>query len=753
MADLLWLPLAVACGLSGLALFACGVRVLAHELHTWTWRRSLVAFELRIPHSATTDDVARWIGLVRSLLPERRWWSALPRSPFCLETTATHDGIRHVVVCPGRRQTAVLATVSAAIPGARLVAVKGYLTGDYGPRFHAATEMRLHGGGELLATDRAADVSRHVVAALQPLQPGETIRIQWLATGARAPRWITRPAVEADIPGLWRAGPVLCAVARIGVGSPLGRVRARALLGRVWAAASGMNTPRTRVARRWWWPRFAVAARLVLRVIPRGRWPVVATPNELAGLLGLAVGVDVLPGVPAEISRVLPPSPSVPPGGLVIGRSNYPGSAAAQLHISTVDRLRHMWILGPTGTGKSTLLCNSISHDIAHGDGLVLIDAGGDLVADVLDRIPNSRAEDVIVIDPTHTDHIVGLNPLTAGPGEQASGFTYHVLRSLWAQSWGPRSADITRACLLTLTATAAPDGSAFTLIDIPELLTNPGFRRYITSQPLSPQLVKFWRWYDRMPEPQQANIISPVLNKLRTFTLSSPLRATLGQSDGISFSDVLGHGGVVLVALKKAILGQESCALIGALVMASVWQAAQARVNMPKAERTPFWLVADEFQETVRLPLDLADMAARARSLGLGLVLAHQYLAQLPETVKTAVLGTVRSQVVFQIERDDAHDLAPAFEPLTATDLHHLGPFEIAARLCTGGATAPPVTGTTYPMPDPVRDGAALAAASRTRHGLPVAAVDEQITARITPPTTRNPGRWNRIPTGGDQP
>ena len=254
------------------------------------------------------------------------------------------------------------------------------------------------------------------------------------------------------------------------------------------------------------------------------------------------------------------------------------------------------------------------------------------------------------------------------------------------------------------------------------------------------------------MPEPQQAHIIAPVLNKLRTFTLSTPLRATLGQSEGVQFSDILAKGRVVLVALKKGVLGTEACSLLGALVMASVWQAAQARVNMPKAERTPFWLVADEFQETVRLPLDLADMAARARGLGLGLVLAHQYLAQLTGTVKTAVLGTVRTQIAFQLERDDAGELAPAFAPLTATDLHNLGAFEIAARLCTNGATAPPVTGTTYPAPAPTRDGAALAAVSRRRHGLPVAAVDEQITTRITPPTARSTTRWNRIP-GGEQP
>jgi Type IV secretion-system coupling protein DNA-binding domain len=748
MHDFVLLLLALVSGSSGLVGFVFWVRWFAHTANTWAWRRSLVALELRIPHTATTGDIARWVGLVRSLVPQRRAWSLLPRSPFCLETTATHEGIRHVIVVPVSWRTAVLSMVSAAVPGARLVQLGDCLTGG-GARVCAAAEIGLKGGGELLAIERAEATSRHLLAALQPLHPGEVVCLQWLFTGARAPRWISRLDVDIDIPGLWQAGPVLGAVARIAVASPGGRARARAVLGRVFAALGGMNTARTRVARRRWLPRFVVIARTVLRMTPPGRWPIVATADELAGLVGLAVGVDALPGVPAEISRALPPQPAMPKTGLVIGRSNYPGTVTAQLHISTVDRLRHMWILGPTGTGKSTLLCNIMSHDIAHGDGLVLIDPGGDLVADVLDRIPDNRVDDVIVIDPTHTDYIIGINPLMVGPGEQAAGFTYHVLQSLWAASWGPRTADIVRACLLTLTATTTPEGSAFTLVDVPELLTNAGFRRYVTTQSLPPQVVRFWRWYDHLPQPQQVSIISPVLNKLRTFTLSTTLRATLGQSAGVSFPDVLANSRIVLVALKKAILGEEVTALLGALVMASVWQAAQTRINQPKEQRPPFWLVADEFQETLRLPLNLQDMAARARSLGLGLMLAHQYIDQLTPTVKAAVLGTIRSHIVFQIGRADASELAPEFTPLTATDLNHLGPFEIAARLCTSGTTAPPVTGTTYPMPHPRRDGAALAATSRARHGLPLSDVDEQITQRITPPTTHTAGRWNRIASG----
>ncbi|MGH3539304.1 MAG: helicase HerA domain-containing protein [Pseudonocardiaceae bacterium] len=476
-----WL-LALACGLTGLTLSGFGTRILVHEAQVARWRQSLTGFELRMPRTATTDDLQRWLVTLTTLVPQRRRWSLLPHRPICVETTADQHGIRHIVLVPGQWRTHLLSALAAALPGARLEKLP--LDGGRSPRFQIAVQLRLRGATELLAVDRDEDTSRHLLAALQPLNAGEIVRVQWLFTGAPPPRYVTSTDAEpSTVPVLWRSGPVMRAICRVAVASPAGRSGAKAIFRRVWAALLGMNTARTQVARAWRFPRI-VAARLAWRAFPAGRWPMALTTAEIAGLLGVLAGETGLPGVAAEVSRVLPPSPSMPKTGLVIARSNYPGTNT-QLHLSTSDRLRHMWILGPTGTGKSTLLCNIISHDIAHGDGVVLIDAGGDLVTDVLDRIPESRAGDIIVIDPTHADHIIGLNPLTAGPPEQAAGFTYHVLRSIYEKSWGPRTADIVRAALLTLTATTATTATAFTLVDIPELLTNASFRRYVTTQPL----------------------------------------------------------------------------------------------------------------------------------------------------------------------------------------------------------------------------------------------------------------------------
>lgn len=155
-----------------------------------------------------------------------------------------------------------------------------------------------------------------------------------------------------------------------------------------------------------------------------------------------------------------------------------------------------------------------------------------------------------------------------------------------------------------------------------------------------------------------------------------------------------------------------------------------------------------DEFQQVVRLPIDLADMLAQARGFGLGLTLAHQYLDQLSPEIKAAVLGTTRSQLIFQVENSDATELAPRFTPLTRDDLTNLGPHEIALRPCLNGVTLPPVTGTTYPLPPPATDPSRLATISLGRYGIPAAEVDQQITARtlISPTLGR---RSNRRTTG----
>jgi hypothetical protein len=192
----------------------------------------------------------------------------------------------------------------------------------------------------------------------------------------------------------------------------------------------------------------------------------------------------------------------------------------------------------------------------------------------------------------------------------------------------------------------------------------------------------------------------------------------------------------LLIMPLSRGLIGSETAALLSSLMLSSLWQAALGRVRTPQAERRPFWLYVDEAAEVVRLPLDLADVMAESRGLGMGLTMAMQHLSQLPTPVRQAMLATVRSQVVFQVEPADARVLAPSFAPtLTDDDLRNLPAHEVALRLSLGGRTARPTTGITRPLPGPLNDGRALRVASRERYGVPRDQVERALQQRLRVP------------------
>jgi Type IV secretory system Conjugative DNA transfer/Type IV secretion-system coupling protein DNA-binding domain len=738
--------------LAGGGLVVLGVILTARFLEADTWRRSLQAMRLQLPAGLEVDDVSRWLATIVAATHAPRW-SLLAEPPVAIEVVATRAGIAHVLLMPRRLRATVQSGVRAALPGARLTEDEDYLKKR--PTFQSGAEIRLSSRHRPLATDQAEAVSTALLATLQPLHGTEQIVLQWTVTAARPARPVPSQPIPRDnttrllgdvvsvdseairAQRLKQAAPLLQAVGRIAV-TAYDKHRARRLLNHVFGQLRGMGSPGVRVGRANWLPSRVAGRRLQRLSLPVTGFPILLNVTELAGLAGIPYDGVALPGLTLGGARQLPPSADAPTTGVELAMSNYPGMQRS-LRLTAKDRLQHVHLIGPTGVGKSTLIARMALQDIAAGHSVVVVDPKSDLCAEILARLPEDRAEDVIVLDPSRTDQPTGFNILRAGKDEQDRELivdhVIHIWHELYRDFWGPRSEDALRAALLTLINTRAPNGQAFTLIEVPELLVNPGFRRFVLAQSTVPtSLAGFWDWYTALGPLQRQQVIGPIQNKLRSVTLRTSARLLLGQDDGLDLQRLIGRRQVLLAPLSKGVVGSETASLIGTLLVSSLWQAILGRAALPPERRRPVMVYLDEMQDVLRLPVELADMLAQARGLGAAFHLAHQHLGQVTNReVKAALLGTVRSRVIFQLGLDDAKALAPTLAPhLTADDLRGLPAFEIALHPTINNATRPPVTGATLPLDDPTADPEAVALASRQRYGSPRADVEADLAARI---------------------
>jgi hypothetical protein len=484
---------------------------------------------------------------------------------------------------------------------------------------------------------------------------------------------------------------------------------------------------------------------------PPWLWPLRIGVSESLLLTGWPVGDRELPGQPAKHPVLLPPTAgafalaSAAPAmdRRVMGRATAPGFDG-WLALGARDSLQHLHVLGPTGTGKSTLLARLITQDIEQGRGVVVIDPKGDLVTDVLARMPKTRLDDVVVLDPTD-NRPVGLNPLARSAGTPPAVVVDGVLavfHQLYADSWGPRLQDILHACLLTL---ARRDDAS--LVMLPLLLTNTGFRRSLTQHLNDPvALGPFWAWYEALSEAERAAVVAPVMNKLRAFLLRPQVRAVLGQRQPkFQVSQVFTERKILLVNLSKGLVGPEAAGLLGSLVVADIWRSTLARAGVPANQRHPVSIYIDELQDYLHLPTDLADALAQARGLGVGFTLAHQHLGQLPTAMRTAVLSNARSRVVFQLGHEDATTMAKGHAELTADDFTALGAHEIYASLMAANKVTPYASAITLPLGKTTSSPRELRDRSRDRYGRPLDEIEASFTELLVghdpaPSTNRRP-------------
>ena len=572
----------------------------------------------------------------------------------------------------------------------------------------------------------------------------------------------TDPARSADVAAILAkaAQPCWAVEVRYGVASAATDKKAKAALaGRAHALASafalfaGRNRfDRARLRR----PAQVLAARRL------GRGDLVSVA-ELAALAHLPTDQSV-PGLRRAGAKAVAPPAEVYSQGKVLGRAEAGGRR--QVALAVADGRYHLHVLGATGSGKSTLLTNLALSDMDQGRGVVVIDPKGDLVADILDRVPDRAAERVVLIDPDERAAPPILNVLAGPEPDLAVDNLVGIFRSIFAAFWGPRTDDVLRAACLTLLRHAAASGRATSLAEVPRLLSEPAFRAPRVAAVAGDKvgLGGFWSWYEEMSEANRSQVIGPVMNKLRAFLLRDFVRQVVGRAGpGFDMAKVL-DGGACLVRVPKGVLGDDTARLLGSFVVAKVWQAATHRARLGQAARTDAALYVDECQNFLHLPRSFDEMLAEARGYRLSMVLAHQHLAQLPRDLRDGVSANARTKVFFSLSPEDAHALARHVAPeLSEHDLSHLGAYQVAARLVVDGEEAPAFTLRTGP-PRPVVAGRASAvrAAARANFGRRVSAeAADGFTPSTVPeegpgtgpmrqaPRRQPPERWAR-PTGG---
>ena len=452
---------------------------------------------------------------------------------------------------------------------------------------------------------------------------------------------------------------------------------------------------------------------------------------EVVGMAGWPIGELPLPLLGSGHPRLVAPPPEVGSGSSqrVVGASAVPGESGL-VRLPITDAVYHTHLLGPTGVGKSTVLLSLALADAAEGRGLLLLDPKGDLATDFVARLPQERAGDVVVLDPTNPCP-VGFNPL-AGPPELAvvtAEAVLGVLAELFRDSWGIRTADVLSAALLTLAR--IPQA---TLVWLVPLLTNPAFRRRVLAlappDPLGTDV--FWQGYEAKPVRTQAVEVAPVLNKLRQLMLRPGLRAMLGQAQPrFGLADLLERRRIVVVNLNQGLLGAGAARLLGTLLVSQLWQHLLARQAQPAQRRQIVSVYIDEVQAFLAgLPGSLADALAQARSLGAAFHLAHQYRGQLSTEMMQAVESNTRSKVYFALSATDAAAAARLAPELEAADFQLLAQYQAYATVMHHGRRSGWFSLATRPAPPAVRDPALLYAASHARYGIPAEQTEAELIA-----------------------
>jgi len=413
----------------------------------------------------------------------------------------------------------------------------------------------------------------------------------------------------------------------------------------------------------------------------------------------------------------------------IFGETNFRNTLKS-FGIKRDDRRRHVYIIGKTGMGKTTLLENMIISDIIHGEGCCYIDPHGDTAEKILNYIPSSRVNDVVYINPSDSDFPIAFNILEAvdaSPKNLIASGIVGVFKKQFAESWGPRLEYILRNAVLALL-----DYPGSTLLGIMRILVDKDYRDKVIDKIKDPVVRSFWtNEYSKWNERTLQEVISPIQNKVGQFLSNFLIRNIVGQvKSTLDLREIMDNKKILIMNLSKGRIGEDTMQLLGSMIVTKLYMAAMSRVDIPETQRPDFYLYVDEFQNFATD--SFASILSEARKYRLNLTVAHQYIEQLPETVSAAIFGNIGTLICFRVGAADAEELVKEFTPFfLEEDLVNLPAFAIYLKLMIDGISSDPFSANTLPplFDEMITDNVdKVIKVSRERYAHPRAVVEDKI-------------------------
>lgn len=463
--------------------------------------------------------------------------------------------------------------------------------------------------------------------------------------------------------------------------------------------------------------------------------------EEMASVFHFPLSSTETPNIKWLTSRKAPPPQAMDKTGLLIGYNEYRG-IKTEIRYAQKDRMRHLYEIGKSGTGKTTLMENMATQDMKNGEGLCIVDPHGDFIDAMLGRVPANRADDVILFDPGDVDRPMGLNMLEYDINRptqktQVVGEIMNIFDKLYdlKATGGPMFEQYMRNAML-LVMDDPESGS--TLMEIPKVLADEDYRRYKLSKIKNPVVYDFWTKEAEKAggEAALANMVPYITSKLNQFIANDIMRPIIGQqTSAFDFYDAMNTGKIILVKLNKAKIGDLNAYLLGLIFVSKILISALNRGDMNEKDRRPFYLYIDEFQNFITD--SIATILSEARKYGLGLIVGHQYISQMVKNndtkVRDAIFGNVGTMLCYRIGAEDSEYMSKEFAPtFSAFDLLNIEFAAAYVKLLIKGSPSKPFNMKTFPPPPQnIELAAAMKELSRLKYGRPRAIIEDEIRTR----------------------